>query len=148
MRHNAALQSASLCDLIADDGGAAHADSILGLAFRPAGPGSANPNLALRLATAADDLLVRVWDCEHGGLLHSLSGHRLPARACSWAPDGGLLATGSFDGSVMLWDTQEGTVVKEFVAEGGVFDVCWNPDGRRLAVCTKSGEAFVVDTRM
>jgi transducin (beta)-like 1 len=143
----ASVQSECLCDLLTDDGAAAHADSILALAFRPAGPGSANPNLPLHLATAADDVLVRVWDCENGSLLHSLAGHRLPARTCSWAPDGRTLATGSFDGSVMLWDVAEGRATAEYVAEGGVFDVCWNADGRRLAVSTKSGHAFVVDTR-
>jgi transducin (beta)-like 1 len=129
-------------------GAASHSDSILALSFRPAGPGSHNPNLPLQLATAADDLLVKVWDCENGILLHSLGNHRLPARTCSWAPDGRILATGSFDGSVLLWDVQEGQVVKEYMAEGGVFDVCWNKDGRRLAVSSKNGQAFVVDARL
>lgn len=144
----ACMQNGSLCDLTADDCQSAHNDHILSLAFRPAGSGSRNPSLALQLATAGEDCLVRIWDCENGGLMHNLTGHKQSVRSCAWAPDGRTLATGSFDSSVILWDPSEGKAVKEYTTDAGVFDVCWNADGRRLSACSKSGHVYVLDTRL
>jgi WD40 repeat protein len=51
---------------------------------------------------------VRVYDWPRGRLVHTFVGHRAPVTALAFAPDGRTLASGSLDGSVLLWDT--GTV--------------------------------------
>lgn len=143
-----AVQSTSLCDLRDEAcNGQSHNDRVLAIAFRPAGPSSPNPALPLQLATTGDDGRVKVWDCETGTLLHTLGSHTLPVHTCSWAPDGRTLATASFDGSILIWGVHDGVATQAFQAGGGVFDVSWNKDGRRLAVSTKEGCAFVLDTR-
>ena len=154
-RHGAArVQSACLCDLIDEDcdgrdgdAHSSHNDSVLSIAFRPAGPGSRNPGLALQLATTGEDARAKVWDCENGALLHSLVHRPGTLLSCDWSPDGLTLATGHADGTVTLWDATEGVARREYSAAAGVFHVCWNADGARLAVSTKRGTVIVLDTR-
>jgi WD40 repeat protein len=51
-----------------------------------------------RLASAANDKTVRVWDPETGTELHQLSGHTNSVVSVAWSPDGTRLASASEDG--------------------------------------------------
>jgi WD40 repeat protein len=45
-----------------------------------------------------------VWDMATGEPLQVLYGHAAEIEAVTWSPDGTLLASGSLDGSVLIWD--------------------------------------------
>jgi WD40 repeat protein len=62
-----------------------------------------NPGGTL-LATAGDDLVVRLWDVRTGEHLHTLSGHARRIWSVAFDPGGSLLATASDDGTIILWD--------------------------------------------
>ncbi len=47
---------------------------------------------------------IRLWDASTGRELGSLNGHSGPVRSLAFSPAGTLLATGSADKTVMLWD--------------------------------------------
>jgi WD40 repeat protein len=47
---------------------------------------------------------VRVHDWPGGRVLHTLTGHAGPVTALVFSPDGKTLASGSQDGTVLLWD--------------------------------------------
>jgi WD40 repeat protein len=47
---------------------------------------------------------VRVHDWPSGKVLHTFSGHMRPVTALAFSPDGKTLATGSLDGTIILWD--------------------------------------------
>jgi WD40 repeat protein/tetratricopeptide (TPR) repeat protein len=56
-----------------------------------------------RLATAAADKTIRIWDVQTGALLEVLEGHREEVQAVSFVADGRQLLTRSEDGTVRLW---------------------------------------------
>ena len=48
--------------------------------------------------------LIKLWDVETGNLLATLTGHTEPITTLVLSPDGQTLASGSQDGTVLLWD--------------------------------------------
>ena len=55
------------------------------------------------------DCLVRIWDAQNGRpLLEPLAGHRRYIHALALSPNGDVLASGSSDRSIRLWDVQSG----------------------------------------
>jgi WD40 repeat protein len=99
--------------------GSGRASSV---AFRP---------FAYLLACAyGDDGTVVLWDGVH---FHSLRGHWDRATSVAFRPDGALMATGSFDGTVVLWD-ETGTAARTLDSHfARVSCVAFSPDGSLLA---------------
>ncbi|MFJ9523379.1 NB-ARC domain-containing protein [Kitasatospora sp. NPDC101801] len=60
------------------------------------------------VATAGEDEFVRLYDLPTGALLDEKAGHRDWVRSVAFSPTGSLLASGSGDRSVVLWDTSGG----------------------------------------
>jgi formylglycine-generating enzyme required for sulfatase activity/WD40 repeat protein len=75
-------------------------------------------------------------DIETGKIQGTLSSHEDLVFAVSFAPDGAMLATGSIDGTVKLWDVTTGRERKTLAIGQPVKAVAFAPDGRTLAVGT------------
>jgi WD40 repeat protein len=58
----------------------------------------------LYLNSASFDSTVRLWDVERGVCQSTLVKHSEPVYSVSFSPDGRLLATGSFDKAIYIWD--------------------------------------------
>ncbi len=56
------------------------------------------------LNSASFDSTVRLWDVERGVCQSTLVKHSEPVYSVSFSPDGRLLATGSFDKAIYIWD--------------------------------------------
>ena len=116
-----------------------YSDRVFSLAFSPDGR---------LLATGSEDRLVRVWDVKRGQLLNTLSGHTDEVRSVAFTPVetfrrnvstatnavGYLLASGSYDRTVRLWDVDTGECLKILEKHTHrVWSVAFSPDGRVLA---------------
>ncbi len=74
-----------------------HEYIVYSLAFSPDGT---------RLASAAADGTVRIWETQTGRSLQVLRGHDGWVSSVAFSPEGNLLASASHDGSVRLWHTE------------------------------------------
>ncbi|KAK1317660.1 Protein SPA1-RELATED 3 [Acorus calamus] len=125
-----------------------HSKEIYTIRWSPTGPSTSNPNQQLLLASASFDSTVKLWNVEHGVQVHSLEAHRQPVYAIAFSPNGEYLASGSLDQCIHIWSVKEGKVVKTYTGNGGIFEVCWNREGDRIAACFSNSTVCVLDLRM
>lgn len=111
------------------------------------------------LASGSDDQTVRLWDATTGQQLETLQGYTRSLRSVAFAPDntaqillgalalgegaiaspsnklkGQILASGSDDHKVRLWDAHSGKCLKALYGHASrVWSVAFSPDGKTLA---------------
>jgi hypothetical protein len=72
-----------------------------------------------------------VWEAENGGEFYILGQHKAAANDVAWRADSNLLASCSADGTIIVWEMNEGKKVKDWAAHGGgVQSVSFTPDGK------------------
>jgi WD40 repeat protein/serine/threonine protein kinase len=101
-----------------------HSQGVNCVAYSPDG---------LVLATASDDMKIKLWDANNGIELRTLSGHQGAVTGLSFSSDGKLLASSSADKTVRLWEVETGgerAVLKGHTSV--VTSVAFRPDGQRL----------------
>lgn len=70
-------------------------------------------------------------------------GHQKVITCAEFSPEGNYLATGSVDGSVIVWDAQMGRRLRSFRADSKVVTgVAFSPSGKELAVCGRNEITF------
>ncbi|MFC1596576.1 SUMF1/EgtB/PvdO family nonheme iron enzyme [Planctomycetota bacterium] len=119
----------------------AHGDYVREVAFSPKAP---------LLASTGHDLTCKIWDVsklvrpqaavttrettDSRELLRTLEGHEDGVSSVAVAPDGSMLASGSGDSTVRLWDVATGALRKTIKEHSdGVSSVAFSPDGTLLA---------------
>ena len=125
-----------------------HGKEIYTIRWSPTGPGTSNPNKQLLLASASFDSTVKLWDVELGRLLHSLNGHRDPVYSVAFSPTREYLASGSLDKCLNIWSVKEAKIVRTYTGDGGIFEVCWDKEGNKVAACFANNVVCVLDIRM
>ncbi|KAJ6847092.1 WD40 repeat-containing protein HOS15 [Iris pallida] len=125
-----------------------HQKEIYTIRWSPTGPGTNNPNQQLLLASASFDSSIKLWGVEQGSALCSLYGHRQPVYSVAFSPNGQFLASGSLDQCIHIWSVKDGKLLKTYSGGGGIFEVCWNRDGDKIAACFSNNTVSVMDFRM
>eukprot|EP01087_Luapelamoeba_hula_P012555 TRINITY_DN3504_c1_g1_i2.p1 TRINITY_DN3504_c1_g1~~TRINITY_DN3504_c1_g1_i2.p1 ORF type:complete len:959 (+),score=181.75 TRINITY_DN3504_c1_g1_i2:34-2910(+) len=112
------------------------------------------------LATASEDTTIKVWNANYnaeGRVVEEASvaeptavlrGHKRRVDALRWNPTAeGILASGSMDKSIRVWDvkTQTEKYVHEF--PDAVFSLDWNYNGSLLATTTKDKKIRIYEPR-
>ncbi len=88
-------------------------------------------SLAVAFASSATFWTI---NAETGHLLQQFEGHSYRVNSVDFSPGGELLASGSRDQSVRLWDAAEGTLLTSLKDHAGeVTSVAFSPDGSLIA---------------
>ena len=86
-----------------------------------------------------------VWEAQTGNLFYTLKAHTKSVTAISWRSDSNVVSSASEDGSIRLWEMNEGKQVKNWTGHGGgVLDMTFTGDGR-IASCGRDKKAKVWD---
>jgi len=82
-------------------------NSIRSLAFSPDSRILAAGN-CVDSSTKEVSGIIHLWDIRAREVLHTLRGHERATECVAFSPDGGILASGSWDETMRLWDVQTG----------------------------------------
>ena len=115
-----------------------------------------DPMANVVVAGSLDEFVVYVWDIKTGKLLEMLAGHTAPVSALSFSLVSNMLVSGSWDGSIKIWDVFNslgragGGSIESFdvnSSKSAVTAVAWAPNDRLVAVATMDGEISFWDPR-
>lgn len=104
-----------------------------------------NPHNSRQLISGGDDQRVRRWDRRNGSW-EALTQHEHRVCSVAYSPDGKMIASGSDDTTVLLWDTDKGEVTHRFTQpELGIKAVAFSPDGQYLAAGGEDQLVYIWD---
>jgi WD40 repeat protein len=93
------------------------------------------------LASAGDDLVIRLWSMRSGkssgrapaAPLAELTGHQQDIFALAFSPDGSLLASAGRGGDIRLWSPRTARCLLTLPGHHDmIFNMAFSPDGKRL----------------
>lgn len=111
------------------------------------------------IASCGEDKIIRIWQCHFDedkesfnvSCISSLEdGQTRTIRCCEWSNDGNMIASSSFDGTVILWRCQSHDNKRHWdkIAsleghDNEVKCVAWNNDSTRLATCGRDKKIWI-----
>lgn len=97
-------------------------------------------------AGSTDSFQIFMWSVQTGKLLDVLSGHEGPVSSLAFSPAGNILASGSWDKSVRLWNVFDRShAVEPFSMSADVLALAFRSDGKELAASSLDGQIIFLD---
>ena len=120
-----------------------HRGNVNGLAFSPDGK---------RLFSAAGEVGVAgeiiAWDTQTRERIYTVEGHYDSIYSLALSEDGSLLATGSYDQTIHLWQAADGTLLRSLKGhQGAIFGLAFRPDNQVLASASADRTIKLWDVR-
>jgi WD40 repeat protein/serine/threonine protein kinase len=112
-----------------------HTAPVLSVAFSPDGKLVASASGDTTSIDPEEDHSVRLWDVQSGEQKLVLQGHDRYITAVAFSPDGKMVASGSADQTIRLWDTVTGANIRSLLNDAPTKYVAlaFSPDGKYLA---------------
>ena len=86
-----------------------------------------------RVASAASDGSIRIWDGGLGREAVPCRGHEKWVSGLAFSPDGDRIVTSSEDATLKVWDCESGREILRLEGHSGPLRACdWSPDGARI----------------
>ncbi|KAK7026433.1 hypothetical protein VNI00_015668 [Paramarasmius palmivorus] len=96
--------------------------------------------------TSSMDRTIRIWNAETGEHIRTLAGTQERSWACTFSPDGKLIAAGCEDRCARVWDVGSGNLIHAFDGfNDRIRSLAFSPDSQKLA-CGASGGTLRVFT--
>ncbi len=108
---------------LADDKG-----NFVGVGYAPNGK-----TLVAAVDSPFENGAVFLLDAQTRGIRHELQGQRGHIASVLYSPDGRIIATGSDDRKIRIWDAVSGSLVQERSLQGPVYALACSPNSRYLA---------------
>jgi periodic tryptophan protein 2 len=100
-----------------------------------------DPSGEVVAAGSIDSFDIHIWSVQTGQLLDRLSGHEGPVSSLAFAPNGGLLVSGSWDRTARIWSIFNRTQTSEpLQLQSDVLDIAFRPDSSQIAISTLDGQ--------
>lgn len=100
-----------------------------------------DPSAEVVCASSHDSFDIHLWNVQTGELLDRLSGHEGPISTLAFTPDGGTLASGSWDRTIRLWSIFARTQSSEpLQLTSDLLCIAIRPDSSQLAAATLDGQ--------
>lgn len=96
-------------------------------------------------AGSMDPFSIFVWSLQTGKLLEVLAGHEGPISCLEFHTPTSMLASGSWDGTLKLWNVFGNQCVETFEHGCDVLSVAFRADGKEVACTTTSGNINIWD---
>ncbi|KAK4726193.1 hypothetical protein R3W88_031110 [Solanum pinnatisectum] len=58
------------------------------------------------------------------------------------------MASGLLDKCINIWSVKEAKIVRAYNGSGGIFEVCWNKERKKVAACFANKKVCVFDMRL
>ncbi|HRQ36832.1 MAG TPA: protein kinase [Chloroflexota bacterium] len=88
---------------------------------------------------------VWIYDAHSLEPIQLLAGHTSQVSAVAWSPDGRQVASGSWDGTIRVWDVDTGEQVRIIQSNDQFIALDWSPDGSLLAAATWGSPILLYD---